>query len=438
MDKLFNNKFMVALQKGGQKLGQMHFVGAIQGAMMSLVGVLMVGAIAQIIQSIIGPTMFHLVTTDSAIYQFLNIPYQFTMNFIALWVVVLLAYQYAHNLELKSPIITTVDAAIIFFIIIAPMSTNKAGAVVIDTTNLAASGMFVGFLVAWAVVRIEKFCADKNVRIKMPDVVPEFLQNSFASILPLLFEAIIFLGLHALVLSLTHGTYTLATGFLAVLQAPLNVLISTPGMFVLLFLAGLLWFFGIHGSLILMAVILPVSLQAIAVNAKLHAAGKALQYNPVFLSGALSVAGGTGNTFPLVLMGLKAKSQQIKAVSKVALIPGWFNVNEPVTFGMPVMYNPIFGIPYILSMLVLAVFYLIGYKTGILAMPWIPITTVLPIGFASYLGTLNPFNFVWDYIMVIIAGLVWFPFFKVYDNQLYKQEQEKAAQEAANGGAAQA
>ena len=55
---------------------------------------------------------------------------------------------------------------------------------------------------------------------------------------------------------------------------------------------------------------------------------------------------------PLVLFGLKAKSEQIKAVSKIALVPGWFGINEPVTFGMPIMYNPILCIPYILSIIV--------------------------------------------------------------------------------------
>lgn len=422
MDKLFNSKFMTTIQKGGQKFGASHFVSAIQGAMMSLLGVLMIGALGQILQSMF-VNMFHIMKTTDAWYEYLNLPYQFTMNFIAVWVVMLLGYQYARNLKLKSPLITALDALVIFFMIAAPISANKAGVISINTTNLSATGMFVGFLVAGVVTRIEWFCQVKNVRLKLPDVVPGFLQNSFASILPLFFEVVIFGGLHILIITLTNGQYNLATGFIALLSAPLGVLISTPGMFVLLFLGCLLWCFGIHGSLILMSVILPVSLQGIAVNAKLHAAGKALQYNPAFLCGGMAVAGGTGNTFPLVLMGLRAKSQQIKAVSKVSLVPGWFNINEPVTFGMPVMYNPILAIPYILNVLVIALLYLIGFKTGILALPFIPITTVLPIGFADYLGSLNPFNFVWGYLMIIVAGLIWYPFFKIYDNQLYAKEQ---------------
>ncbi len=433
MDNFFNSKFMQSIQKGGQKLGASHFVGALQGAMMSLMGAIMIGAIFQILQSVLGPTMLKLIPVTNPWYSWLNLPYEFTMNFLAVWVILLLTYQYARNLQLKSPIITTLDALIIFFLIAAPVTTSKAGIVSLNTTYLGAQGMFIGFVISGLVVRIEKWCFDKDIRIKMPDVVPQFLQDGFAAILPLLFEVIIFGGMHIGIISATGGKFDLASGFMAVLSAPLGVLVSTPGMFVLLFLACLLWTFGIHGSVILMSLVMPLSLEAVAVNAKLHAAGQALKFSPVFLAAGLAVAGGTGNTMPLVLMGLRAKSDQIKAVAKVSLIPGWFNINEPVTFGMPIMYNPVLAIPYILNVLVVALLYLIGFKTGILALPFIPITTVLPIGFGDYLGSLNPFNFVWDYLMIIVAGVIWFPFFKAYDNQLYKKEQETAKSENNSG-----
>ena len=145
----------------------------------------------------------------------------------------------------------------------------------------------------------------------------------------------------------------------------------------------------------------------------------------------MAYCGGSGNTLPLVLFGLRAKSEQIKAVSKIALVPGWFGINEPVTFGMPIMYNPILCIPYILNVLLVMVCSLIGYKTGFLIPGFIPIMTLLPMGFGSFLTTLNWRNAIWDYLMMIPAGIVWYPFFKAYDNQLYKQEQAAAAAEKA-------
>ena len=97
MDKLFNSKFMQTLQKWGQDLGKNKFVSSLQSGMMALMGVLMVGAIFQIIQSVLGPSMLKAISATSPWYAYLNIPYQFTMNSIALWVVALMSFQYARD-----------------------------------------------------------------------------------------------------------------------------------------------------------------------------------------------------------------------------------------------------------------------------------------------------------------------------------------------------
>lgn len=426
MDSVFNSKFMQNIQKAGQKLGQNHFISSLQAAMMSLMGALMVGAFFQILQTIIGPNMLKLIKATDPPYQWLNIPYQFTMNSLALWITLILTYNYAKNLKLKNPLLTTVDALIGFFIIIGAMTVDKTGTIMINSTYLGAQGMFLGFLVAFLVVKIEKLCADKNIRIKMPDVVPPFLQDGFAGMLPLLFISVLFLVLHALVTTATGGQLTVASGFMMILTVPLNALISVPGMFVMAAFALILWCFGIHGTMLMVSVVMPVSLQAVAQNAALQQAGKPMVFNAVFMFAYMAILGGTGNTLPLVLLGLKAKSEQIRAVSKVSLIPGIFNINEPVTFGMPIMYNPIMAIPYVLNPLILMALYLVGIKIGFLGVPWIPIMTVMPIGVGEFLGTLKWQNAVWSYLMIIPCILIWYPFFKAYDKQLYAKEQATA------------
>ncbi len=342
MEHLLESKFMIKLQEFGQKLGQNKFLTALQGAMMSLMGIIMVGAIFQILSAVGSENMLNLFSTKSKIYSILYLPYQFTMNSLSLWVVAILAYNYAKNLKMKSPIMNAVDALVSFLLVSGTLITNKQGITGIDMTYLGAQGMFIGFAVVFISVHIEKFCADKNIRIKMPDVVPPFLQDGFASILPLLFSVIFFLAVSTIVSAATGGAYNVPSGFMKVLGIPLKTLTSLPGMFILGIFSALLWCFGIHGSMIVGSmIIIPLSIQALASNAALHQAGKPLVFYPVILFGALSIAGGTGNTLPLVLMGLRSKSKQIKAVSKIAVGPGWFGVNEPVTFGMPIMYNPI-------------------------------------------------------------------------------------------------
>lgn len=424
MEKFFNSSFMTKIQDFGQKLGSNKFLTSLQGAMMSLMGIIMIGAISQIIISVLGPTLLGLFSDNSSLYFILYLPYQFTMNSLAVWIVLLFSYNYSKILKMNAPIMNAIDALVCFLLVAAPLIPTKTG-FNIDMTFLGSQGMFIGFLVVFISVRIEQFCAYKNIRIKMPDVVPQFLQDGFSSILPLFFSVVIFLCISSIVQISTHGVYTIASGFMALIATPLSALTSVPGMFILVTFGALLWTFGIHGTLIILPIIMPLSIQAAVSNAALHEAGKPLIFYPVVLFGAIGMVGGTGNTLPLALLGLKSKSQQIRAVSRISAIPGWFGINEPMTFGMPIMYNPILCIPYVLSVPTIMFFTYLGYKLGFLTPSWIAIASLLPMGFGSYLSTLKWKNAIWDYLMFIPALIIWYPFFKIYEKQLLEKEKKE-------------
>lgn len=431
MENFFNSPIMIKLQEFGQKLGQNKFLSALQAGMMSCMGVIMVGAIFQIICSV-GSSMLHLFTPDSQIYQILYTPYNYTMNMLSLWIVGMMAFNYARNLGYEKPVISVVESLACFLLIAGALAPTEAGTMAMDTTYLGATGMFVGFLVVFVVVNVDKLCRDKKLYIKMPDIVPQFLQDGFAGIVPMLLNVVLFLSIDAAVSLLTGGAYGVCSGFLAVLAVPLAGLTSVPGMFVLCLFGGLLWCFGIHGTMVLVSIIMPLSIQALSSNAAAVAAGGEAVFYPVMLFASMASCGGTGNTFPVALFGLKfAKSEQIKAVAKAGLVPGWFNINEPITFGMPIMYNPILCIPYILSIPVNMLFYYIGFMSGLLMPGWIVNTALLPMGFGAYLTTLNWVNALWDYLSIIPMSIVWFPFLKAYDKQLYAKEQEALAAESA-------
>lgn len=420
MEKLFNNPILVKLQELGQKLGTNKFISALQYGMMSTMSVLMVGAICQILATVL--SLVGLIENGGAVYNAIYTPYNYTMGLIGVWVTAFVAFAYAKNLKLKNPIIHAIDAVIIFVMVCGPIAEGK-----IDTTFLGATGMFLGFVIAGVVVRVEKFCMDKNIRIPMPDVCPPSLVNAFAAIVPLFINVVIFQGLNAI---LGIVGLNLPYLLLTILMIPISGLTSLPGMFIICFFALALWCFGIHGTMIVYPIIAASMVEAAQFNAAAMAASEPLQWFPVSLFGAVALLGGTGNTWPLALMGLKAKSKQIRAVAKASVLPGWFGINEPIAFGMPIMYNPILCIPYVLNPLVIMVLYIIGYESGIIIPAWISINTLMPMGFGAYFGTLNIMNAVWVYLMLIPAGLIWFPFFKIYDNQLAKKEAEAEAAEA--------
>lgn len=431
MEGIFNNPVMVKLQEFGQKLGSNKFLGALQGAMMSCMAPIMVSAIFNIL-CVVG-SMVGLFETGDKVYNLLYAPYHFTMDLLTLWIVIIMAYNYARVLKLKSAAMSAVQTAIVFALIACNWSTNELGASVIDVTYLGSQGMFVGFAIVAYVCHIEKFCMDHNIRIKMPDVCPPSLVNGFSAIIPLLFAIVPIYALEIAIQTISGGALGICSGFMALLAAPLGALTSVPGMFILVTLSCVLWCFGIHGTMVIMSVVMPLMIQAATANATAYATGgvEALVFYPVLLFGANGVCGGGGNTLPLTLFGLKAKSEQIRAVSKVSAVPGWFGINEPVVFGMPIMYNPILCIPYVLNVVVVMILTYFAYKVGFLIPAFVPIMASLPMGFGRFFGTLSLRNALWDYIMMIPVGIIWYPFFKIYDNQLYKKEQEAKALEKA-------
>lgn len=425
MERLLDNPFMKKLQEWGEKVGKNKFLSSLQAAMMGTMGIILVGSVAQILMVFLGPNLLKVVSEKNIVYTSLNYIYQFTMNLMSLWVVSLLAYNYAKTLKLKAPLMNILDALVCFFLTVGTITVGKTGQSSIDMTFLGTQGMFLGFFVAFLSVQIEKYFQKHNIRIKMPDVVPPFLGESFSALLPLLFSTIFFSVLVGAVSCLTNGKYTLASGFTAVLSYPLKTLTSVPGMIILCTLASILWCFGIHGTMLISSIVFPLSVQAIAMNAAAHGAGHPMQFYPVFLYAGLSMVGGTGNTLPLVLMGLRSKSEQIKSISKVSLIPGLFNINEPVAFGMPIMYNPILCIPYVLSVPIIMFLTYLGYKSGFIQVPWILIPPMMPLGFQRYLEGLKWQNAIWDYLMVIPSAILYYPFFKIYEKQLLAKEKSK-------------
>ena len=422
MEKLLNNPFMAKLQSFGQKLGQNAFISSMQASMMSLMGVIMVGAISQILCAIGNENVLKLFTTGDGVYNALYLPYQFTVNCLSVWVVLLLAFNYSKKLKMKSPVMNSVDALICFLVVAGGLAPTETGAFTINMSYLGSTGMFVGFLVVFISVHIEKFCVEKNIRIKMPEVVPPFMQDSFSSIVPLLISIVLFQGVNVIVTAATGGAYSVCSGFLALLSIPLNGLVSVPGMFVICTLALVLWCFGIHGTMIIYPVIMPMMLQAATTNAALHAAGEPTKFFATALFSAIGICGGAGSTLMLAIYSLRSKSKQLSAVGKVSALPGWFGINEPMTFGMPIMYNPILCIPFVLTVPISMVCLLIGFKTGFLQPSWIIVTAQLPLGFGRFLGTLRWQEFVFEYLMLIPTGLVWYPFFKIYEKQLLEKE----------------
>ncbi len=427
LEAFANGKFMTELRKFSEKLSQSPAFSAISSGMSANMGIIMIGAVIQIFLAI-GGLIFGW-ESGTEIYETIYMPYKLTMGILGLFMSFALAYNYSKRLKIGSPMQSGFIAIVCFILVVSPVQSVTVGENTFDALNLDSLGsmsLFVALIIGLVSVRISKFAIDRNWIIKMSDVVPEGVIAGFNSIIPAGLNIIVWYGLSVFISKISSGALTLPTLIMDILSIPINYLVTPLGMIVILLLGQIFWFFGIHGTGVIFPVIMVPFINAYMTNAELASQGLPLVFNAIFLYGACACVGGSGNTLPLVLMGLRSKSEQIRAVSKAALVPGIFNINEPVIFGYPIMYNPILLIPFVLSPIITMLFLWAGYVLNILSYPSILILSVLPIGLGEFMSTLDWKNALFPFFMIPILWLLYLPFFKVYEKQLIEREEKEA------------
>ena len=219
-------------------------------------------------------------------------------------------------------------------------------------TFLGAQGLFIALIVAIIATEIfVKLIGNPKLIIKMPDGVPPAVAKSFAALIP----SIVAAGAKELLIVL--GLPDVHQALFNAIQAPLQGLAgSLGGVLVIVFMIHLLWFFGLHGSNIMAPIINALLLPLTLANTEAFANGQAPQniLNSQFIDSYVNL-GGSGATIGLLIAIFiigKRKSAQQKVIANLGTAPGLFNINEPVIFGMPLILNPIYFIPFILAPMV--------------------------------------------------------------------------------------
>lgn len=429
------------------KLAQFRMVRAITQAGMSTIGITIVGSMFLVVNVL--PQAFPVLEPiwDASFNQITNI-YMLanyaTISSIALYFLIAVAYEYAFILNDEDEIairpINAVQVALFSFLMLVPqigvvdgvislISDPEAGvfngvATAAGTlSRFGSSALFVTFIVAWYSVRIYALCVDKHIVIKLPDVVPAGVANSFTSLVPVFFVAIVNMLIQGILMMLGTNIFDIIAipfGFITYIADTL------PGLIVIVFLIHALWVVGIHGASIIGSFYSAIALANMAENAAgghMFLAGD--PFNPFVY------AGGSGATLGLAFMlCFLARSEQLKAIGKAEIVPALFNINEPILFGLPIVYNPNMIIPFIgapVICVILAYFeFQFGLFTPIIASaPW---CTPGPLN--AFLGTGGNIGAVLcSCVNILVSAAIWFPFFKRYDNNLYKEEQAKLAEE---------
>lgn len=368
--------------------------------------------------------------------EVLDIPFRYTVGLLALYATFGIASSLAKSYKLDS--LTAGILATMSFLITAapPIRVLESVEGVIDAgrfinvANLGSGSLFGAIVTAILSVEIYRFFIVKNITIKMPDGVPPEVTNSFMALIP---------GGAILVLFwvIRHIIGFDINGFLSNLLMPLKDVLAGNSLFgglLTVFLICFFWVLGIHGPAIMGPVIRPFWDISIAENMEVfQSSGNAHELPNIFTEQFLQWfvwIGGAGTTLALVVLFLFSKSNYLKQLGRLSILPGFFNINEPVIFGAPIVMNPILGIPFLVAPLITTTISYFATTTGIVPMMAARLGFAIPAPIAAWMST----N--WSVaagILVVVNFLItleiYYPFFKVFEKQQLEREEEQATQE---------
>ena len=417
------------MKPGFEKIASNAYVSAIRDGFIAAMPIILFSSLFILVAYVPNAWGYHWPTN---VENNIMIAYNYSMGLLALFVTATTAKNLTDTKNLDLPktnqmnSVSIIMAAEIAFII-SSIVQNKGGA---DLTYLGTQGLVASYLVGLIVPNIYYFCIKNNVTIKMPPQVPQNISQTFKDVIPMFLSVTVFWAFSLLLVNLTGKN--LAQLIIALLAPIFSASDSYLGLAIIAGAMGFFWFVGVQGPSIVAPAVSAIEVTNTAANLNLIQAGH--QATHVLAQNAQDYVmnmGGTGSTFILVFLFLfLAKSKQLKALGKASFIPVSFSVNEPILFGAPIIMNPIFFIPFVVTPMVNICMFkffidVLGMNGMMYTMPWVipaPIGILVSTGFA-------PLAFVFVLLSLVVDAFIWLPFMRSYDRDLLTAENKKAEEE---------
>ena len=354
-----------------------------------------------------------------------------TFSILALIIVVCNTYKYVSNEGLDG--MTAAGLALSAFVIVLPpeivLEDGQVVGNVISKNWAGSNGIITALLVAYITSRIYCYCVKNHIGIKMPESVPGGVVRAFEALTP----GFLIFTLASVVWGLCHfaGNTSAPELLFSAIQVPLQSLSDTlAGGSIIIGLQSVLFWAGIHGPNVVGGVVNPMLIANSLDNQALLDAGQLLAGNPaaklmtIQVSDVFVKSGGCGMTLGLIIASyLVAKSEQLTSLTKMATVPGLFNINEPIIFGLPVVFNGLLLVPFILvpmvAFFVTYVAMMIGFLSpmGAIQVPWTTPPVIAGLLLDGWQGA------VIQLINMALSVLIYLPFIKKLDLNYIAEEQ---------------
>lgn len=412
-DRISNNRYLKAISNGLMATLPINIIGSIA----LLLAVLPIQGWTDFINSI-------------NIGGYFSVGYSMTVGVISVYASFLVGHRLAT--EFKQSAVPAGIVSLFAFLMMTPMVTLEE-TTTLDMSKLGAQGLFTAMICGLVFARLYCFILEKNIAIKMPAGVPQFVTDTFAGLIPAIIS-----GFTAIVISwaFSFTSYGSFSDFIyQILAMPLQSLSSSVGSLLFIVLIQMvLWFFGIHGSLVVGSFVTALYLPMDVENMDALASGVARSELPNILSKSFydlfAGIGGAGGTLSLIIVILLlAKSKQSRTVANLSAVPGLFTINEPVIFGLPLILNPIMAIPFILTPLVQVLVAYLAIWSGIVPrLSGVQVPFGTPIFLNGFLA--GGWQVAVLQVVCVLAGcLLYIPFVKILDKGKLKTEAEAAQAE---------
>lgn len=409
-----------------QKLGSSKYLQTISQSMMSTLAPLILGSFAVLLLAFPIPAVSAAVAA-SGFTGVLAAVNTFTIGSMSLYVVFLMAKNLVEKLAPGEDGTLAGVLALMSFLILTPLGTTVDEVSALPTTWLGAQGVFSAMIIGLTVGRIYTFFRVKGWSIKMPASVPPMVTQVFESLIPGLVIGAFMVLVARLFAATPFGS--LHECIFTLIQTPLKGIGgSLPAIILCSLIQQFLWFFGIHGTNVIIPIVTPLWMAMDAENLAALAAGQALP-NIGGLAFFNIITWG-GLALGLVLLMLFSKSQQYRALGKVAIVPALFGITEPVIFGTPLVLNFDFMVPFITNNTIALIISAVLMSIGVVQ-PCVGAQTVfgLPLGFHALVGGSVFIVLLQLFIQLVLSPILWFPWFKRAEKKALALERQ-ADQEA--------
>lgn len=410
------------------KFTNLRYFQALRNGFMVIMPLTIIGSIFMLITDfpLAGYSEFMVNLFGNEWSSYIEPAYRATFNMMGFMLVATMSYKLAESYEIDS--LSTSVLSLVAYIVVSPKSViTESGEFVnkvLDMTWLGTQGVITAILIAILSVEIVRFCIRKNLMIHMPDSVPEMVSKSFSSLVPGIILVLVMLVING-VCKIFVGS--LHEAIYAIIQVPLQGL--TSSVFAIVIVGGLngfLWWFGIHPTVV-NSIVNPLLIANADANQALFTSNNLSlstgNVGTIQMIDQFATIGGAGMTIGLIIaMVIVAKSSRLKTMSKLAVVPACFNINEPLVFGLPIVFNPLMLIPVtiapMVSVLIAYVAMSIGFMplfTGVMA-PWSTPPIISGFLVAGWQGAIV------QILSIIVSVGIYYPFVKALDNQYHKEE----------------